>query len=284
MSYAQWRRVTDAKFAGSWNLHQALPTGMDFFIMLSSMSGCIGFQSQAHYDAGNTFQDQLARHRLAHGERALSLNLGPIDLDGPNYRAPNFRDLVYNSGFHLKQSAEDLCDLLELVCSEEKASLRPQSHAQIVMGIEDPARIRAKGRAEPMWMQKALFSHFYTRGSGASDDEGQGGADARVPGRKAPDPPGPKLAAAATDADAAKVVTQALIQELSGVLGLAPDAFELHQPLHAYGLDSLVAVDVRNWFAREFGADVPVFDLMGNTSLEAIGEIVSQRSPYRTKG
>ncbi|KAH7303554.1 reducing type I polyketide synthase [Stachybotrys elegans] len=277
MSYTQWRSVTGAKFAGSWNLHQELPKGMDFFILLSSMSGCIGFQSQAHYDAGNAFQDQLARHRLAQGERGVSLNLGPIDLDGPNYRTANFRDLVFNSGFHLKQSADDLCDLLELVCSEEKAALRPQSHSQIVMGIEDPARVRAKGRSEPIWMQKALFSHFYTRGSGVSND---GAADSR---RKAPNSAGPKLAAATTDADAAKVVTEALIQELSGVLGRAPDAFELHQPLHAYGLDSLVAVDVRNWFAREFKADVPVFDLMGTTTLEEIGQMVSQRSPYRKK-
>jgi len=275
MSYAEWIHVSGAKIQGSWNLHTALPRNLDFFILLSSMSGCIGFHSQAHYGAGNTYQDRLARFRLASGERATSLNLGPIDLDGPNYRAATFRDLVFNSGIHLIQSDTDLCALIEYVCGQEQKKPRTQEMAQIVMGIEDPAVIRSNGREEPDWMHRAIFSHFYTRGSGdlsAKDKE-----DAQKDKKNT----STLLAAAATDADAVTIVTKALIQKLSSVLSLPADSFDTQKPMHAYGIDSLVAIELRNWFSKELSADVAVFDIMGEASLAAIGELVSKRSAWR---
>jgi hypothetical protein len=42
MSYDDWITCTRAKIQGSWNLHEALPKHLDFFVMLSSISGIIG--------------------------------------------------------------------------------------------------------------------------------------------------------------------------------------------------------------------------------------------------
>jgi aryl carrier-like protein len=280
MSYAEWKHVIDAKIRGSWNLHTALPIGLDFFILLSSMSGCIGFQSQAHYGSGNTYQDRLARFRLAAGERAVSLNLGPIDLDGPKYRTAVFRGLVFNSGYHLIQSATDLCALLEYVCSQEGKVNRTQEMAQIVMGIEDPATIRASGRTVPQWMQRALFSHFHTRGSEKSSADENGNIKTLQENKRAI---GTLLSSAPNDDDAATVATNALIQKLSSILSLPLDTFETHKPMHAYGIDSLVAIELRNWFSKELEADVAVFDIMGEATLAAIGDLVSKRSSLRKK-
>ena len=69
------------RIRGSWNLHSLFPTGLEFFILLSSMSGIAGFPTQSNYAAANTYQDALARFRMVKGERATSLNLGPINLD-----------------------------------------------------------------------------------------------------------------------------------------------------------------------------------------------------------
>ena len=35
------------------------------------------------------------------------------------------------------------------------------------------------------------------------------------------------------------------------------------KPLYAYGVDSLLAVELRNWFGKEIGAEVAIFDIMG---------------------
>ena len=76
MKLDQWKDAVWPKVQGSWNLHKLLPSGLDFFIMLSSISGIMGNRGQANYAAGNTFMDALAHHRVHSGERATSLNLG----------------------------------------------------------------------------------------------------------------------------------------------------------------------------------------------------------------
>ncbi|KAI8175177.1 hypothetical protein K4K51_007770 [Colletotrichum sp. SAR 10_75] len=44
---------------------------LDFFILLSSVSGVIGNSAQGNYCAGNTFEDVLAHHRRANGMAAM---------------------------------------------------------------------------------------------------------------------------------------------------------------------------------------------------------------------
>jgi hypothetical protein len=75
-SHDCWTGVIRPKFHGSWLLHALLPVEMDFFIMLASVSCIVGNRSQAHYAAGNTYQDALARYRRAQGLPAVSVNLG----------------------------------------------------------------------------------------------------------------------------------------------------------------------------------------------------------------
>ncbi|KAF7887781.1 hypothetical protein EAF00_010075 [Botryotinia globosa] len=60
------------KVDGTWNLHKALPNGMDFFIMLASIAGVRGIHGQANYACGNTYQDEFARYRCQLGEKAVS--------------------------------------------------------------------------------------------------------------------------------------------------------------------------------------------------------------------
>ncbi|KAF2637727.1 KR-domain-containing protein [Massarina eburnea CBS 473.64] len=87
LSIEDWLQCTRPKLQGSWNLHCLLPTGMDFFILLSSMTGIIRNAGQSSYAAGNTFLDALARHRTSRGERTAALDLGAIRGDG--YLAEN---------------------------------------------------------------------------------------------------------------------------------------------------------------------------------------------------
>lgn len=51
---------------------------MDFFVLLSSLSGVVGLHGQSNYACGNTYQDGLARYRTGRGEKAVSLDLGAI--------------------------------------------------------------------------------------------------------------------------------------------------------------------------------------------------------------
>jgi hypothetical protein len=74
--YSYSKILTQATCTGTWNLHELLPTDLDFFVVLSSLAGIIGSVSQANYAAGNTFQDALAHYRQKKGLAAQSLDLG----------------------------------------------------------------------------------------------------------------------------------------------------------------------------------------------------------------
>ena len=49
----------------------------------------------------------------------------------------------------------------------------------------------------------------------------------------------------------------------------------------SYGVDSLVAVELRNWFAREVSAEVAIFEILGEPSISSLAVAVARRSQYR---
>jgi acyl carrier protein len=45
-----------------------------------------------------------------------------------------------------------------------------------------------------------------------------------------------------------------------------------------YGLDSLVAVEIRNWISREMGAKVPLLTLLSSPSIERLADTIAKQS------
>ena len=146
----------------------------------------------------------------------------------------------------------------------------------MLLGINDPENIQKRGKSEPEWMRKPLFSHFYTRGIG-DDSRLKTNAHALA----AQEDVAILLAGGITNKEAGIVVTRALIRRLASILTIAEDSFDEDKPMHVYGVDSLIAVDLRNWIAREIRTDLAIFDIMGSASLRAIGIMIAARSKYR---
>jgi NAD(P)-dependent dehydrogenase (short-subunit alcohol dehydrogenase family)/acyl carrier protein len=75
--WSKFARVMAPKVDGTWLLHNlTLNEPLDFFIMYSSTAALLGSPGQSNHSAANTFMDALAHARQARGLPGLSINWG----------------------------------------------------------------------------------------------------------------------------------------------------------------------------------------------------------------
>ncbi|KAL2000893.1 hypothetical protein VTN02DRAFT_2481 [Thermoascus thermophilus] len=83
MTVDDFHAVITSKVQGTWNLHRVSleqkHQPLDFFTLLSSISGVEGKKGQANYAAANVFLDAFATYRQSLGLPAHSVNLGVIE-------------------------------------------------------------------------------------------------------------------------------------------------------------------------------------------------------------
>lgn len=72
-------------------------------------------------------------------------------------------------------------------------------------------------------------------------------------------------------------VAQAVAVRLSSISNLEADSIDLGQASSAYGVDSLVAVALRNWLALTGGAKLSIFEILQSTSLHEISTLIMTR-------
>ncbi|KAL4894897.1 hypothetical protein BDV59DRAFT_212153 [Aspergillus ambiguus] len=77
MSYDEWTAAVTPKVKGTWNLHKVLKNAsLEFFVLVSSITGLYGWPGQANYGAANTFLDAFVKYRQSLGMVASVIDLG----------------------------------------------------------------------------------------------------------------------------------------------------------------------------------------------------------------
>lgn len=280
MTHAQWELTIRSKINTTWNLHRHLGQGLDFFVMLSSLIGVLGGMGQANYAAGCAYQDALARQRVREGKiGSVSIDVGWMRSIGiVAERAEYQRNLKTAEDMH-KLSEDELLAVLDMVCDptrREKDAVMAERNAQVLFGLRTPSEFLAKGRDPPELLNRPLFAAFAHRHeSGGNDGDGGSAGGSAVPA--AVDIP-TAFRQAADKEERVRIVVQALAGKLARAMAIASEDVELGKPLSSYGVDSLMAVELRNWIGKDFGANVAVFDIMGNVPVAKIGELVVARS------
>jgi acyl carrier protein len=266
MTHTQWQSSVQAKVVTSWNLHNLLPRGLDFFVLLSSLAGVYGNVSQANYAAGNTFQDALAEARRSQGEEAVSINLGWMRTIGAISEKEEYQNFRMKGADMAKIEEQELLSLLASYCDSSHGP-RTGLRSHVLMGTVTPGDLLSKGVAVSASMKRPLFSTFATcAGSTMIADSGDG-TDLAGLFKQAKD-----------IGEKEKLVSDALAQKLARSLSVLPEDINRQRPLFEYGVDSLVAVELRNWLGKEFEADVPVFDIMGGATIAAMGVLTVKNS------
>lgn len=276
MSPEDWNACIAPKVQGSWNLHTLLPKGLQFFILLSSVSGVVGNGGQANYAAGNAYQDALARYRVAQGERATALDIGALLSEG--VLAENDSALIRSirTGILPPMSQAELFALLDQYCDPGFKTPFSELKCQSMTGIEIPANIQAMGMEAPYWIHQPLFRHLHQiRPSRGTSPSSGTTFNLRHDFESS-------FAAAGSLAEAGTILSEALSLKLSKVLGLPVERIDPSRPMGSYGVDSLVAVELRNWLAREVSAEVAIFEILGEPSIASLAVAVARRSQFRS--
>lgn len=81
--------------------------------------------------------------------------------------------------------------------------------------------------------------------------------------------------------DSGAIMSRALVKKLPRTFSTLQNEVNMQQPLHTYSVDSLLAIELRSWIAKELSTDVPVFEILGGSTFSTIGLMVVARSTVK---
>ncbi|KAF5654405.1 polyketide synthase [Fusarium sp. NRRL 25303] len=270
MTFQQWQLTIRSKINTSKNLHQLLPKDLDFFILLSSLAGVVGQMASANYAGGCAYQDALAKYRRAHGQNALSLDIGWMSNIGIIAEKEAYQRQRQTSNDMQPIDDKELLALLTLCCDPNNPlQLPPLSEGQVLFGLRTPADILSEGHQPPALLKRPLLSGFsFLAGSNNTP------AQAIDHAENAKD-----VFQKSSDArERQQVVIRAIAVKLARAMSISLEDVEPSKPLSSYGVDSLMAVELRNWINKEFSSTVAVFDIIGSISIAGVAEVIEKRS------
>lgn len=261
MSLQDYNDVMRPKVDGIWNLHNRLSKrDLDFFIMLSSVAGVAGDPSQAAYVSASLFQDAFADFRNRQGLPAVTFDLGRVIDIG--ILAENMSASRGAAGLWSRDLRED--EVMAMMKSAITTPLRPHGPGSTIIGLKAWSET-----ADPVF-QAPLYSHFRRAAQGSSQ-----GFDAE----KRTAPRIRELLKQATSLEeAALKACGELVSKASSLLTVPMEDIDRRKSMVDYGMDSLVAVEMRNWLLRELEVALPIIELMASTSLEQLSMKIARNS------
>ncbi|KAK3681229.1 polyketide synthase [Podospora appendiculata] len=256
MTVEQWRAAVYPKLHGTYYLHKATENlDLDFFVSFSSAASVVGSMGQANYVAANTYMDALMRHRRERGLAGTSMSVGVVDDVGVVAEDSTLSSILDRLGYDTITRDEVLYQVEEAVISSKGAYARGDGidYHHITTGINNR-------RKDLYWAQRPLFRNLYEN-LDLSVDGGGGKSTKNLSA----------LLKNAADIDKrADVLTEAFIEKVAQVLGTPAESIHAKNTLSAYGLDSIVAVELRKWFFQTTNVDMPLFDILGAPSILAL--------------
>lgn len=266
MTHSDFAAATRPKYNVSHNLHRLLPENLDFFICISSGAGQIGSIAQGNYNAGNNYQDALCAHRRSLGLAGTSINLGWMDEIGfvaesdrakvPQVVRDGVRDL----------KASQFFAIVEAALRDEEVSMN-----QPVLGLASGGLIKHAGRDEPYWFGDARFAAMRVYDTQQSKSEGPAQSENSADVKTA-------LASVKSLEEASRVVLAGLMAKLARGLMMDLGDLDPSRPINTYGVDSLVAVDIRAWAMKEAQSVVHVSDILKSMPMADLAGQIAEAS------
>ena len=243
---ASLNTVLRPKVMGGWLLHRLLQDdALDFFVLFSSAGSVLGQPGQGNYAAANAFLDALAHYRQAKGLHALSINWGAWAGEG-------FADSVGGKRLAARLALLGIGSIAPEQALEILERLLGQSATQVLAVPVDWKQLREvfpAGSVPPLLSELAQEEVEVPRPAGRTSEK----RDALL---------------AAEPAERRQLLQSYLSEQVARVLGLSPSKLDIQLPLSHLGLDSLMAVELKNRIAADLKVNVPVVKFLDDFSVD----------------
>jgi phthiocerol/phenolphthiocerol synthesis type-I polyketide synthase D len=234
-------RVWSPKATGAWRLHHATShVELDWWLAFSSMSALLGWPGEPAYAAANAYLDALAGWRRSTGQAGSTVQWGP------------WAEIGKAAGLEVTATrqltpAEGLSAFGALTGSDRVTTgLMKVDYDRLLV-------------AHPELRSVPFFSQVAGDAPALADQPEWGGVGS-LP--TAPD-------------RAARLVLSRLRQRVGDLAGFGGDLTPT-VPLVAMGLDSLLAIRIRNAVQHDFGIAPPLSHLLGGATLAELGRLVTE--------
>ncbi|CAO2658326.1 Nn.00g060490.m01.CDS01 [Neocucurbitaria sp. VM-36] len=268
MTHSQWTSTILPKVQGSKNLHETtLSQPLDFFILLSSLHSFIGNPGQANYAAGCAYQVALAKYRNGLGLPATAIDLGIVGDVGYVVEKAAKKEKVRVQEFkHIKE--EEMLALIEL-------AIREPMMGHIVTGLDSDLDMTRLEDSTPFFAKDPVLSHLdYLRPHLQKETATQTTSEGAISTTLSLSA---QLASVESTEQAKEYILTALLKKLSRSLMMDPSEIDPTRSMSAYGTDSLVAVEMKNWIHRETKVAVSVFEILQASSIGNLVERIAER-------
>ncbi|GJP94927.1 polyketide synthase [Aspergillus niger] len=275
MDLQDWTTAVGPKVQGTWNLHHAMPSDLDFFFATGSISGSFGTPGQANYAAGNTFLNAFTQYRRSLGLPTSILHIGLMDDVG--YLTQNVgkaEALRAAGGYFLRE--KDLLDSLQwaIVKATISSATADSDEAQLTIGLRCDKRL-SDPTNRVIWRKDARMGLYHNRDTeSSSSSNGSNGSQADAL----------KAFMASVEADpevvlkepaSLEVVTREMAVKIYTFMLHPLDDLDVNVSLTALGVDSLVTIEIRNWMKRSLGGiEISTLEILNAGSIASLGRLV----------
>ncbi|MEA5516849.1 type I polyketide synthase [Nodularia sp. UHCC 0506] len=242
------QKVMAPKILGAGNLHtHTRNCELDHFVLFSSVASLMGSPGQGNYSAANAFLDTLAHYRRSHGFAGLSINWGAWSQVGMAATQTPVDERFSDSGFGYISPSQGLETFAQLL----------QQESAVQVGVL-PANWQKLRDSTPALAELPLLSDLMT-------DEDlltlQDSTSVKTITRKY------NQLTSIDVSDRLELLTTWLREYIAQTLRLPTEKLDPQQSLNYVGLDSLIAIELKNWIESQMKVSISMADLLQGPSV-----------------
>jgi acyl transferase domain-containing protein len=244
--------VLRPKVRGAWTLHEYFrDRPLDFFVLFSSIASLVVSTGQGNYAAGNAFMDALAAYRQSQGLPGLSVNWGPWAEVGMATQL-DLLEFFEKRGNYTISPDQGLSILGDLM-----GQARPQVGVVAADWPTVAERNYVMGIAPPM-LADLVAEGQQNQAESPYDDMGEISVLEQI---------------AQAPLEERQTILENHLRNLAArVLRLDTSRLTVDQPLNAWGLDSMMAIELKNHVEYSLNVGLAVVDLLSGPSITQLAD------------